>query len=64
MEKVSEDVILKMIEKEDPRTFETILSTYKTQVYRTALMILKNEADAEEAGTAPGRDPPCVHLHV
>ena len=49
MEKVSEDVILKMIEKEDPRTFETILSTYKTQVYRTALMILKNEADAEDA---------------
>ena len=49
MEKVSEDVILKMIEKEDPRTFETILSTYKTQVYRTALMMLKNEADAEDA---------------
>ena len=49
MEKVSEDVILTMIEKEDPRTFETILSTYKTQVYRTALMILKNEADAEDA---------------
>ena len=24
----------------------------------------QNEADAEEAGTAPGRDPPCVHLHV
>ena len=49
MEKVSEDIILTMIEKEDPRTFETILSTYKTQVYRTALMILKNEADAEDA---------------
>lgn len=49
MEKVSEDVILTMIEKEDPRTFETIFSTYKTQVYGTALMILKNAADAEDA---------------